>query len=241
MAYQEKKQLVEEERGIEPILKIIRQLIDKWWLIVAFALAFSVTGFVVAKATYTESYKSSIIFNISNKDKDIVGTAGTYTTASDAQASATLANNFKTLVQEGNDFVEEVQKIVESTTGKEISTDTLSAMMSVEVFTDTTLIKISVRSGDKDLAYAVSTAIQSVYPEFTKDIFQTANISVADNATESELISDSSTLIYTAFGFLFGAALAVLVILVLAKIKNKLLTAEDFKKNFKNIDILATV
>lgn len=240
MAYEEKRSAYDDDRGIEPILKFIRQILNKWWLIVVFVVAFSLVGFTFAKVTYTEEYTSGIIFNVSNKDKAIAGSAATYTTASDAQASATLANNFKVLVQNGNDFITKVQSIVESTTGKSFSKTELRNMISVEVVTDTTLIKINVKSDDKEIAYAVSTAIQSIYPEIAKDVFPTADISVADNATKAELATDSSAFIYTAAGFIIGAALAVLIILISAKIQNKVLSSEDIKDNF-NINILATV
>jgi len=240
MAYEEKKSSYDEENGLEPIIKLIRQVLNKWWLIVAFVLAFSVAGFGIAKITYTEEYTSGIIFNVSNKDKEITGSAGLYTTASDAQASTTLANNFKTLIQTGNDFITKVQNIVESTTGQEYSKDNLRGAISVEVVPDTTLIRVTVKSGDEELTYAVASAIQSVYPEIAKDVFPTADISVADNATKAKLASDSSTLIYTALGLLMGAGLAVVIILITAKIQNKLLSPDDIKSNF-NINILATV
>ena len=240
MAYEEKRTSLDEERGIEPILKFIRQIINKWWLIVIFVVVFAFGGFGFAKLTYTEAFTSSIIFNVSNKDRDIVGSAGTYTTASDAQASVTIANNFKTLIQRGNDFITLVQDIVESKTGQVYSKETLRSMIDVEVVTDSTFIIVTVKTDNKDLSYAVSTAIQSVYPDVAKDVFPTANITVADNATKSELAADSSTLIYTAAGLIIGAALAVLIILITAKIQNRLLSAEDIKNNF-NINILATV
>ncbi len=240
MAYEEKKTSYDEATGLEPILKLIRQIINKWWLILVFVVAFSIAGFGIAKVTYTEKYTSGIIFNVSNKDRDIVGSAGTYTTASDAQASATLANNFKTLIQTGNDFITKVQGIVESTTGETYSKENLRNLINVEVVTDTTLIKVTVNSGDKELTYAVASAIQSVYPEIAKTVFPTADISIADNATKAKLASDSSTLIYTAAGFLLGAVLAVLIILITAKIQNKLLSTEDIKNNF-NLNIIATV
>ena len=192
------------------------------------------------KITYTEEYTSGIIFNVSNKDKEITGSVGLYTTASDAQASGYIANSFKTIIQKGNDFITKVQQIVKSTTGQEYSKDQLRGMISVEVVTDTTLINVVVRSGDKDLTYAVATAIQSVYPEITKNVFPTADISIADNATKAKLASDSSSLVYTAAGLLLGAALAVLIILITAKIQNKLLSTEDIKNNF-NLNIIATV
>jgi len=240
MAYEEKKTSYDEATGLEPIIKLVRQVLNKWWLIVVFVIAFSVAGFGIAKITYTESYTSQIIFNVSNKDKEVVGSANLITSASDAQASTILANNFKTLIQTGNDFITKVQDIVESTVGEEYSKELLRGLISVEVVTDTTLIKVEVNSGDTDLTYAVATAIQSVYPEIAEDVFPTADISIADNATKAKLAADSSTLIYTAVGFLLGAALAVLIILITAKIQNKLLTPDDIKNNF-NVNIIATV
>lgn len=240
MAYEGKKSSYEEDIGLEPIIKLIKQVLNKWWLIVIFVVAFSIAGFGIAKITYSEEFNSRIIFNVSNKDREIVGDAALYTTASDAQASTTIANNFKVLIQSGNDFITKIQDIVQSTTGKEYDKDYLRRLIGVEVVPDTTLIKVTVESEDQALTYAVATAIQSVYPEIAKDIFPTANISIADNATKATLAADSSTLIYTAFGLLMGAALAVLIILITAKIQNKLLSPEDIKNNF-NINIIATV
>lgn len=240
MAYEEKRSSYDEATGLEPIFKLIRQILNKWWLIVVFVVVFAVSGFGIAKLTYTEAYTSQIIFNVSNKDKEVMGSANMITSASDAQASTILANNFKTLIQTGNDFITKVQDIVETTTGEEYEKDYLRRLVGVEVVADTTLIRVTVNSGDADLTYAVATAIQSVYPQLAKDVFQNAEISIADNATKAKLASDSSTLIYTAAGILLGAALAVLIILITAKVQNKLLSPDDIKNNF-NVNIIATV
>ena len=239
MAYEEKR-TSDESIGLEPILKFMRQLISKWWIIVLFVAVFSASGFGIAKITYSEEYTSNLIFNVSNKDRDVAGAAGTYTTASDAQASTTIATNFKTLIQRGNDFITAVQANVKAQTGKTYTKEQLRNMINVELVADSTLINITVKSDDKELSYVVATAIQSVYPEIAKNAFPTANISVADSATKGELAADSSTLLYTAAGFILGAALAVIIILITAKIQNKLLSTEDIKNNF-NIDIIATV
>lgn len=239
MAYEEKR-TSDESIGLEPILKFMRQLISKWWIIVLFVAIFSASGFGIAKITYSEEYTSNLIFNVSNKDRDVAGAAGTYTTASDAQASTTIATNFKTLIQRGNDFITAVQANVKAQTGKTYTKEQLRNMINVELVADSTLINITVKSDDKELSYVVATAIQSVYPEIAKNAFPTANISVADSATKGELAADSSTLLYTAAGFILGAALAVIIILITAKIQNKLLSTEDIKNNF-NIDIIATV
>lgn len=238
MAYEEKR-TQDEGLDLEPILKFIRIILAKWWLVMIFILAFSVAGFGIAKLTYSESYTSNIIFNVSNK-LEAGEDFNKYNTASDMQASATIASNFKYIVENGVDFASRVADTVKATSGKKLSYEDIQRMLNVELVADSTLVRVSVKSGDKDLTYDVTTAIQSVYSAFAKDAFPTANISVADSATAAKLAADSSTLIYTAAGFLLGAALAVLIILIRARIQNKLLSTEDIKNKF-NINIIATV
>ena len=238
MAYEEKR-TQDEGLDLEPILKFIRIILAKWWLVMIFILAFSVAGFGIAKLTYSESYTSNIIFNVSNK-LEAGEDFNKYNTASDMQASATIASNFKYIIENGVDFASRVADTVKATSGKNLSYEDIQKMLNVELVQDSTLVRVSVKSGDKDLTYDVTTAIQSVYSAFVKDAFPTANVSVADSATASKLATDSSTLIYTAAGFLLGAALAVLIILIRARIQNKLLSTEDIKNKF-NINIIATV
>ena len=238
MAYEEKR-TNDEEFGLEPLFKLMRQIVSKWWVIAIFIAIFSVAGFGIAKLTYSESYTSNIIFNVSNK-LEAGEDFNKYNTASDMQASATIASNFKYIIENGVDFASRVADTVKATSGKNLSYEDIQKMLNVELVQDSTLVRVSVKSGDKDLTYDVTTAIQSVYSAFVKDAFPTANVSVADSATASKLAADSSTLIYTAAGFLLGAALAVLIILIRARIQNKLLSTEDIKNKF-NINIIATV
>ncbi len=238
MAYEEKK-TTEEEVGLEFIFKFMRQIISKWWLIVIFVVAFAASGFAIAKVTYKESYNSKLMLNVSNKDSDVQGTASQVLTASDAQASTFIANNFKILLSEGNDFITRIQEEVRIK-NRECSVAELRGMISVSIGQDSTIITINVNSADPALAYDVATAIQSVYLDIVKDAMPAVEITVADSASKAVLAPDSSVLIYTAIGFILGAALAVVIILITDKIQNKLLSTDDIKNNF-NVDILATV
>ena len=233
MAYEEKR-TSEEENDIYSLYKLIRVLLQKWWLIVLFTFAFAVGGYILAKVTYKEVYTSSIIFNISNREEK------TYLTASDAQASATIASNFKILVTRGNDFIVEVQKAVKAKTGNDYSKGFLRGMIKVDSFEDSTMLGITVEASSKELAYAVSTSIQSVYSNVTNEALPTANIVVSDNATEATLKSDSSALIYTFAGLVAGFIIAVAFIFIISRLKNMLLSSEDIKKRF-NISIIASV
>ena len=241
MAYEEKKYIEEEEDdGLELLLRFARTLIAKWWVIVLTAIVFALAGFAVAKVTYKDVYSSTIIFNVNNKDKDIAGSAATYITSSDAAASATIANNFKHLVQNSNDFISLVQENVKATTGADYSKQSLHGMIGVEQVSDSTLLNITVKSADAELAYTVANAIQSVYPGYVEKAFPTATFVVADSATKATLVADNSTLLYIALGFVVGAALACAFIIINAQIENRVLSSEDMKKHF-NIKIIASI
>ncbi len=239
MAYEEKRSYDDENNGYS-IFRLIKILTKKWWVIVLLTAIFTVAGFGVAKFTYVPQYTSRLIINISNKTESIAGEAAKYTTASDAQASAVIANNFKIIIQQGDDFINAVRDAVYAKTGVEYSKKALRSVIAVETVADTTMLKISVTTSDPDFAYAITTAIQSVYTVITKDAFPNANFTIADNATSPELQGDSSTLLYTAAGLVLGAGIAVLALFVSGMLKNTVLTSDDIKKSF-NVNIIASV
>lgn len=239
MAYEEKTNY-EDDTSLYSFLRLLNILMKKWWVVVAFMLAFAMLGFMFARLTYTEQYSSQIIFNVSNKDKEIAGAAATYVTQSDAQASAMIAKNFQNLVENGNGFVTAIKKEVKETTGKDYDIKEIRKMLEVSLLTDGTLVYITVTSGNKDLSNAVSKAVESSYLELTTKAFPTANFTVADEPTPAELIPDTSTFIYTFAGLIFGAILSILILIIQSKIKNILLSSEDIKNRF-GVSIMATV
>ncbi len=239
MAYEEKTNY-EDDTSLYSFLRLLNILMKKWWVVVAFMLAFAMLGFMFARLTYTEQYSSQIIFNVSNKDKEIAGAAATYVTQSDAQASAMIAKNFQNLVENGNGFVTAIKKEVKKTTGKDYDIKEIRKMLEVSLLTDGTLVYITVTSGDKDISNAVSKAVESSYLELTTKAFPTANFTVADEPTPAELIPDTSTFIYTFAGLIFGAILSILILIIQSKIKNILLSSEDIKNRF-GVSIMATV
>lgn len=241
MAYEEKR-THDDDIGLAPVLKLLRQILSKWWLVVVFVVIFAVSGFGIARLTYEDHFTSKLILTVSNKDKNITGTYAGQTTSGDAQASAVIANTLKYLMQSGDGFITAVQDNVKAQTGKEYDKDDLRGMMSIEYVADSMIVNIKVTSKDENLAYIVADAIESSYHIIVNDEnFPTAHITVADSATPAKLVSDSSTVLYTAAGLIIGAALAIIIILITAKIQNKLLSTEDIKNNFGNIDIIATV
>lgn len=239
MAYEEKNS-VESDNGLYSLIIFLNIVIKKWWFVVTFMVAFLLAGFFIAKVTYTEQYSSQIIINVSNKDKNIAGAAAMYVTQSDAQASGMLAVNFKELVENGNDFITAIRDSVLAETGKTYEKDYLRSLISVDIVSEGTLVYVRVVSDDKELSNAVSKAVKDSYAEITERAFPTANFTIADDPTPSALVRDTSVIIFSLSGLLFGAVLAILILLIQTKVRNILISSEDIKNKYK-VDILATV
>lgn len=208
MAYEGKKAST-VSKGSGSVFEFMSLMIVNWWLIILLVVAFGASGFGIAKITYREQFTSSLVFAVMSKTAD---GSGTYISDGDAQSSATIATNLKTIIQDSDSLISAIQDDVRVRTGKEYSKERLRNMIKVEIVDDSTLINITVKSGDKDLAFEVATAIQGVYPEFVEDAFPVVNLSVADEATLPVLVSDSTTIIYTASGLVMGAVVAVAII-----------------------------
>lgn len=240
MAYEEKNKVEDSSASLYAILRLISVIAKKWWFVVIFMLVFGLLGFIFSRVTYTEKYSSQIIFNVSNKDKNIAGAAATYITQSDAEASAMLAINFREILLKGNDFITAVRDNVAEVTGKTYDKDMLRQMISIEIVTEGTLVYVVVTSDDKELANTVAKAIKDCYSDITTRAFPTANFTIADDPTPSELVADTSAFIYSLVGLVLGAGVAVLIIIIESKIKNILISSDDIKNKY-NVDIMATV
>ena len=241
MAYEEKNgNVVEESFNLYAFLRLMTVIAKKWWFVVIFMVVFMLFGFIFAKVTYTEQYSSQIIFNVSNKDKDIAGAAATYITQSDAEASAMLAINFKEIVENGNDFITAIRNSVLEETGKKYEKEELREMISVNIVTEGTLVYVRVVSDDKELSNVIAKAIKDCYLDITTRAFPTANFTIADDPTPSKLVADTSMIIYSLAGLLLGAMISVLIIVIQSKIKNVLISSDDIKNKY-NVDIMATV
>ena len=240
MAFEEKIATQENGDSLYSVLRLISVILKKWWFVAIFMVVFGLLGFIFSRITYTEQYTSQLILNVSNKDKNIAGAAATYITQSDAEASGMIAINFKELVENGNDFITMIQESVKDSTGRLYEKKYLRNLINVSLVTDGTLVYVRVTSDDKNLSTAVSNAVKDCYQELTEAAFPTANFTVADNPSPSELQPDHSALIHTFAGLFFGGVFAVLILVIQNKMKNILISSDDIKNKY-NIDIMATV
>ena len=55
----------------------------------------------------------------------------------------------------------------------------------------------------------------------------------ADDPTPSALVPDTSVIIFSLTGLLFGAVLAILILLIQTKVRNILISSEDIKNKYK--------
>lgn len=97
MAYSSSgKTHVEESDNLDSVVIYLKKILQHWKIVVISAVVLAVLGFAVAKLTYTPSYSSKITFIANNKSSAL---AVSGQTQSDLNASATLAESFKYVLQ----------------------------------------------------------------------------------------------------------------------------------------------
>ncbi len=234
----------DEEYGVsfEAILKLIRIIATKWWVIVVLVFVFAVAGFGFSKATYEDRYSSKILINASNKAGDIAGDAAKYTTASDVTASAMFATSFKWILMNTDDIYQYVLKEVKANTGKQdLTVGDLRASVSPSVVADTTMVTVRVSTGEKDLSYEIAHAIVNAFPLVMGESFPNAKYTLVSDATKPEKPdADYSGLLYTFVGAVAGALLALAIILISNRIKNLVQTSDELKRRY-NLNVIASV
>ncbi len=233
----------DEEYGVsfETILKLIRVIASKWWVILILVLIFASAGFVFSRITYEERFSSKILFNASNKSSDIAGEAAKYTTASDVQASVMFAESFKFILTDTTPIYSLVGQAVKAQSGQEYSIGQLRSYVSANVVTDTTMISVNVTTYDPDISFQIAKALTSVYSQVMEDSFPNAKYTVVNDATEpNSPDADYSGFLYTFFGAVCGAFVAFAIILISNRMKNLVQTSDDIRKRY-NLNIIAVV
>ncbi|NMP37864.1 MAG: polysaccharide biosynthesis tyrosine autokinase [Clostridiales bacterium] len=209
---------------INSVLKFIRIILKKWWIIVLLAITFCVGGFVVAKITYTPVYTIKTTFTTDNKTADVEGAPSQYRTSSDISASEALARNLAYMLNNNNLLHTRVAEV----TGLQLTPKQVKSMASASMVTETQMVDLKVKSSNPETAYLVAKGFEAVYSEITSASFANVNFTISDPATPAlSPDSDMTSLLYTIIGLFAGAFFGVLIVLILNKLKNTFQSADE--------------
>ena len=193
----------ELEINIVPLLK---EILKKLWLIVLVGLIAGGGAFVGAKILVKPTYRSGFTAYVNNKQ----GKQNTdYLTSSDVAAAKQLVLTYQSIIKSSSILTTAAESI-----GIDKSYESLAKIVSTEVKDETEIISVYVVDTDPQFAYDYAQAISKTAPTYMAQIVEGSSMKIIDHPEYSEKRFKPSYTSYAIIGFLIGALLVVIFVII---------------------------
>ena len=204
---------------------IARFLLQKfYWLLLAGIIA-AAGVYAVLTLFVTPTYESKVSFYVYNSANNTQQT-GTINN-SDLQAAESLATTYSKIL-ESNSVLDAVLEDLD--TGERLSRKELSRMIEVSVVSNTQLLEVVVSSTDAQFACRIADAFGRVAPTEIVRITKAGGVEVVDRPEVATEKSSPRTVFDSALGFVVGAILASVVLVMRMLSDTTIYLPEDIEK-----------
>ena len=201
------------------VLYLLRKLWSRKFFIIFIALAVGIVALLGSIFFIKPKYTSTTRIYVVSRSSD------SSLTNQDLQAGSYLVNDYKEVITSN-----EVLSSVISQENLSLSTSELSDMISVEIPTDTRVISISVEDTDAQEASDIANTIREVAAEKIKSVTKVDDVTTLEVAEVASKPSSPNIKLNAALGALVGGFLAIVGILVLEVLDDRVRRPEDVEE-----------
>lgn len=201
------------------VLYLLRKLWSRKFFIIFIALAVGIVALLGSIFFIKPKYTSTTRIYVVSRSSD------SSLTNQDLQAGSYLVNDYKEVITSN-----EVLSSVISQENLSLSTSELSDMISVEIPTDTRVISISVEDTDAQEASDIANTIREVAAEKIKSVTKVDDVTTLEAAEVASKPSSPNIKRNAALGALVGGFLAIVGILVLEVLDDRVRRPEDVEE-----------
>lgn len=201
------------------VLYLLRKLWSRKFFIIFIALAVGIVALLGSIFFIKPKYTSTTCIYVVSRSSD------SSLTNQDLQAGSYLVNDYKEVITSN-----EVLSSVISQENLSLSTSELSDMISVEIPTDTRVISISVEDTDAQEASDIANTIREVAAEKIKSVTKVDDVTTLEAAEVASKPSSPNIKRNAALGALVGGFLAIVGILVLEVLDDRVRRPEDVEE-----------
>lgn len=188
------------------LVALLKETVKKLWLILLVGLIVGATVYVGAKVFIKPTYRSGFTAYVNNKQ----GKQTTdYLTSSDVNAAKLLVLTYQSIIKSNNILTAAAESI-----GVDLPYESLAKKVSAEVKDDTEIISVYVVDTDPQFAYEYAQAIAKTAPAYMAQIVEGSSMKIIDVPEYSEKRYKPSYLKFGLIGFLIGALLVIIFIVV---------------------------
>ncbi|BAK27809.1 Wzz/FepE/Etk N-terminal domain-containing protein [Streptococcus gallolyticus subsp. gallolyticus] len=201
------------------VLYLLRKLWSRKFFIIFIALVVGTVALLGSVFLIKPKYTSTTRIYVVSRSSD------SSLTNQDLQAGSYLVNDYKEVITSN-----EVLSSVISQENLSLSTSELSNMISVNIPTDTRVISISVEDTDAQEASDIANTIREVAAEKIKSVTKVDDVTTLEAAEVASKPSSPNIKRNAALGALVGGFLAIVGILVLEVLDDRVRRPEDVEE-----------
>ena len=226
---------IEKNDEIEiDLQRLLGALLKRSWLIAIVAVVCAVVMFLGTYFFITPQYESSAMFYVNNNSLSL-GEATLSMESSDLAVSRNLVKSYLVILK-----TRETLNMVIDYAGVNRTYGQVKNMVSAEAVDNTEIFRVVVTSPDPQEAVELANAIAYVLPKRIGNIIEGTSAKVVDSAVQPVSPSSPNYMKNTLVGFLGGAVLVALLVVVLELLDVAVRTEEDVARCCK-YPVLAVV
>ncbi len=213
---------------------IIKAIWQKVWIVAIASILTAAIGFSLASFIIPPTYASSIMLYVNNSSFD-VGDLGFSISSSELTAAQSLAKTYTVLLKNRTTL----NRLID-VTGVSYTWEDLYDMIDSAPVNETEVMQVTVTCNDPYEAEKIANGIAKVLPQRVAEIVEGASMEVVDSAiADTEKVAPSRSM-FTIVGFILGAIISVVAIIISALMDNTVHDDEYVIKTY-NYPILAKI
>lgn len=212
----------QENQAVEiDVFAMLKTLWKRKFSIVLVALVFSIAAFGYSAFLAKKEYQStSRIYVVSRQNQD-----NNALTNSDLQAGSYLVKDYREIILSQNVLTQAIDELKLDMTPAE-----LSKKINVSVPTDTRILSITAKDGDPKEAARIANGLRNVAAEKIISVTKVSDVTTLDEAEVPQLPSSPNIRRNVLLGFVAGAGLMVVLLVVVEVLDDRVKRPEDIEE-----------
>lgn len=212
----------QENQAVEiDVFTMLKTLWKRKFSIVLVALVFAIAAFGYSAFLAKKEYQStSRIYVVSRQNQD-----NNALTNSDLQAGSYLVKDYREIILSQNVLTQAIDELKLDMTPAE-----LSKKINVSVPTDTRILSITAKDGDPKEAARIANGLRNVAAEKIISVTKVSDVTTLDEAEVPQLPSSPNIRRNVLLGFVAGAGLMVVLLVVVEVLDDRVKRPEDIEE-----------
>ena len=216
------------------VVHIIKFVWYRIWVVALAGVLAAVAGFVTSAYVIKPTYASSIMLYVNNSSFSL-NDVGFSISSSQISAAQSLVKTYNVLLQNRTTL----ERVI-SVTGIDYEWHEVAGMIEASSVNETEVMRIKVTTTNPYLSAKIANGIAEVLPQRVAEIVEGASMEVVDSAVPKLQKVAPAIRNYTMVGFILGALLAVIVLVIRALLDNTIHDEDYILQNY-NYPILAKI